>query len=478
MSLATACSAPSGPWWTLHSSQRAEPSFARTRLTTSGGESSPASAGSAPASVVGRSSSTTSSSTERPISSSGAHPSVRSQAALASRKRPSGEKTASRSFDSRQNCDMRDSASAARTTARSRSTVAISTLATDSTNPRSSSENAARRRLQTTSSPNAVSPLPTGAETRLTNPSAARPGERKLVSVSRSGVSSVLPASRRRTTDSRSSGEGSGGRGGGSPALARTMISPSAVVSTTMTTSLASVSCSTRAASSSRSATGLPRSASEPRPLTRACCVRRCRICSLTRTRSVMSWATITAPSGRSAGPAGAKWSQNTLRPSTDSKSSVRDAPASAASQCSPRRAQAAAGITSRRSRPIAAAGSCPWRSYAAPCITTTRWSGSTTITAASGIRPSTMSARGAASLRLSKPINPGVMVRYYPVRRAESSSAAITRTGARPRRRRAAGARSGGPGPCRSPARRWRRAGRGSPRPRRPRRCRRDGRA
>ena len=430
MSLATACSEPSGPWWTLHSSQRAEPSFARTRLTSSDVEPSPLSADSAPATVAGRSSSTTSSSTEWPIRSSCAHPSVSSHAALASRKRPSGEKTASRSFDNRQNCDMRDSASAARTTARSRSTVAISTLATDSTNARSSSENAACRRLQATSSPNAVWPLPTGADTRLTNPSAARPGERKLVSVSRSGVSSVSPASRRRRTDSRSSGEGSGGRGGGSPALARTMISPSAVVSTTMITSLASVSCSTRAASSNSSETGRPRSASEPRPLTAACCISRCRAWSRTRTRSVMSWATMTAPIGRSAGPAGAKWSQYTLLPSTDSKSSVRDAPASAASQCSPRRAHAAAGITSRRSRPIATAGSCPWRSYAAPCIRTTRWSESTTITAASGIRPSTMSARGAASLRLSKPINPGVMVRYYPGLHGVSSSATVRTSG------------------------------------------------
>ena len=310
MSLATACSEPSGAWWTLQSSQRAEPSFARTRLTTSGGDSSPASAGSAAARVIGRSSSTTSSRTEVPISSSGAHPSVRSHAALASRNRPSAVKTASRSFESCQNCDMRDSASAARMTARSRSTVAISTLATDSTNARSSSEKAARARLQATTSPNADTPLPIGADTRLTNPSAASPGELNLVSVPRSGVSSVSPASRRRRTEPRSSGDGSGGWGGGSPALARTVMSPSAVVCTTMITSLASVSCSTWAAASNSSATERPRSASEPRPLTAACCLRRRRTSSLTRTRSVMSWATITAPIGRAAGPAGAKWIQ------------------------------------------------------------------------------------------------------------------------------------------------------------------------
>ena len=126
--------------------------------------------------VASRSSGTTSSSAERPISSSGAQPSTRCHELLTSRKRPSAEKTASRSCESSQNPDLSESAAAAATTARSRSIAAISTCAIDSTKARSSVENAARRRLHATNAPNAAAPDPIGAATRLRIPKASERG--------------------------------------------------------------------------------------------------------------------------------------------------------------------------------------------------------------------------------------------------------------------------------------------------------------
>ena len=111
--------------------------------------------------------------------------------------------------------------------ARSRSIAAISRFATDSTKARSFSENASRRRLQATSSPNAVSPDPIGAASRLSMPSAASPGASNVVSAERSALSSVWPAARMWPTVRRTSGEGTGGGAGGfSPQLARTEMSP------------------------------------------------------------------------------------------------------------------------------------------------------------------------------------------------------------------------------------------------------------
>ena len=180
-------------------------------------------------------------------------------------------------------------------TARSRSTVAISTFAIDSTNARSSSEKAPLRRLQATSSPNAVAPAPTGAATRLIMPSPASPGARDVVSA-RPRVSSVSPAARMSPILRRTWGEGSGGRGGASPALARTEMLPSREVSSTITTSLASAPWSTRAAASNSSGRFLPWRASEPSELTAACWVRRWAISSRPSTRSEMSWAIRIAP--------------------------------------------------------------------------------------------------------------------------------------------------------------------------------------
>ena len=149
--------------------------------------------------------------------------------------------------------------SAARTTERSRSTAAISTWAIDSTKARSSAENAAARRLHATSSPNAAASEPIGAATRLTIPTAAEPGRAEGGLGAKVGAEQRLPPCRMRSIERRRSREGSGGWGATSPALARTVMPPSAVVSSTMIMSLASVSWSTRAASSNSSATGRPR---------------------------------------------------------------------------------------------------------------------------------------------------------------------------------------------------------------------------
>ena len=66
-------------------------------------------------------------------------------------------------------------------------------------------------------------------------------------------MSSVSPAARMSPIERRRWGEGSGGRGGASPALARTEMPPSSDVSSTMTTSLASAPWSTRVAASNSS---------------------------------------------------------------------------------------------------------------------------------------------------------------------------------------------------------------------------------
>ena len=197
---------------------------------------------SALAKVAGRSSGTTSSSAERPISSSGAQPSTRCHELLTSRKRPSEEKTASRSCESSQNPDLSESAAAAATTARSRSIAAISTCAIDSTKARSSVENAARRRLHATNAPNAAAPDPVGAATRLRIPKASSAGARKCVSDGRCELSRVSPLSQRSASARRSSREGTAEIAKSSPALARIEGAPSAVRSSTTIRSLASVS--------------------------------------------------------------------------------------------------------------------------------------------------------------------------------------------------------------------------------------------
>ena len=239
---------------------------------------------------------------------------------------------------------------------RSRSTAAIRRLATDSTKARSLEEKASRWRLQATSSPNAVAPDPIGAATRLSMPSAASPGASNVVSMERSALSSVSPVVRMWPTVRRTSGEGTGGGAGDfSPELARTEISPLAVVSSTMIRSLASVSWSTRAASASSSSTGMSCSVSDPSVLTAACWARRRLSSSRPSTRSVMSWAITIAPAGPACVVRGAKWSQYSFWLSADTMSVVRDSPASAARQCVPTRSQAGAGMMSWRSRPTAA---------------------------------------------------------------------------------------------------------------------------
>ena len=243
-------------------------------------------------------------------------------------------------------------------TARSRSIAAISRFAIDSTKARSSSENAARRRLHATSSPNAVVPRPDRCGHQAEHPLGREPGRVEVVSAERSALSSVSPAARMRPSARRRSGEGTAAAQAASrrrsrgPRCRRPLCSRAP-----RSRSLASVSWSTRAASSSSSATGRPREGeraerADGRLLGQAAAELLPPAHALgdvlrdhDRARPV-----------RRAWPRARNAASTSFWPSVDSdvESCALAAPAPRAS-APPARSQAVAGMTSWRSRPTAA---------------------------------------------------------------------------------------------------------------------------